>query len=234
MNTRLAFGVIFLFFIKCASDADDDRKTKVAACLNLIKAALHHDSDYFSTVAVTIDANDKSDLEKKFTSKALLNCYSAVSLVKSAELIHKKYENISPFKKENKEILDIARYQEKYKNDEAKLTKDTAMVENVLKSLEEEYASLVQMVKAAGNTYSGVWNRQQEERRRREKEEREEDEAYGDYENGRMNISFLTKMDPKIKYGLGIGLIAVIFLALYWNLRKLMKKDEKEKKKKKK
>ncbi len=51
-----------LFYINCRSDADEDRKTKVLACINLTKAALHHDKEYFLDISLKLDASDKNEL----------------------------------------------------------------------------------------------------------------------------------------------------------------------------
>jgi hypothetical protein len=234
MKSQIFIGIFLVFIIKCASDADNDRKTKVAACLNLLKSAIHHDNDYFSTVSNTIDANDRNDLQQKFLSKTILNCYSTVSLLKSAELLSKKFENISPLTKENKEILNVSKYDEKYKNDQQKLSKDTERVDNALKELQDEHKQLEQMVQSALNEFAGVFEGKREQKRKQETDDRKEEENFGNYENGNLNLAFVKKMSNRTKYLIFFGLFAVMALFFLWGLKTIMKKPELNNKKKKK
>jgi hypothetical protein len=69
--------------------------------------------------------------------------------------------------------------------------------------------------------------KEEEERIRNIEEQEAEDAGYGD-----IRLSFLNKIDPKIKTYAGLGLIVVMFLVLLWALKKLINKQEVENKKK--
>ena len=223
-----------LSVIKSRTDADDDRRTKALACITLVKAALHHNQEYFESVSYTIDTKDQDELTKRWTFKTLLNCFNTVSLMKSAELIgRQKFENVSPFATENAQILDIENYHNKYLNDAARLTKDTERLEGVLKEVVEQVKSLEEMVRKPAKELLNRYNREKsnEESRKAQEEAKETD---GNYENGRLNLGLVTKMNPAIKYGLGLGLLALMFLSIWYGLNKLTNKGEIIEKKKKK
>ena len=67
----------------------------------------------------------------------ILNCYSRVSFIKSAELIAKKKDEINPFTKENKDLLDLYKLVEKY-DDEMKLAKELVKLKELIDISKEE------------------------------------------------------------------------------------------------
>ena len=75
-------------FVKSISDADQDRLNKVQACINLNKAMVHHDFDYIDSVMVYVDKSltEKNDIIQDFAKRALLNCFSKISMTKTAEV----------------------------------------------------------------------------------------------------------------------------------------------------
>lgn len=236
---RLIIVSLIIATIYTQSDADNDRKLKLSACINLVSAALHHDSDFVSTVATTIDFTDKSSLVSKFIAKTLLNCYTTTSLIKSAELISKKFQNISPFANDNKVILALDKFHEKYDKDVNLYIKDLGKLEKVMALMKDELKVFEEFVQTNVNDYY-----KQDQKNKNEKEEkarREEDERQRGQESGfdYAYLGFLKKINPAVKYGLGLGLLAIIFLGLYLGLKSLekpadaprSKKDKNDKKK---
>ena len=105
--------ILSISYVKLDKDADIDRKTKTQACILLSRAALHHDENYFPKIVNSFLYNDADDLVSKWTQKVLLNCLNTISMIKSADVIgRKKPENISPFAKDNKEILNVKNFHE--------------------------------------------------------------------------------------------------------------------------
>lgn len=84
--------VLFVFgifnFIKSISDADQDRLNKVEACINLGKAMVYHDFDYIDSVMQYVDKSltDKNEILQDFAKRAILNCFSKISMTKTAEV----------------------------------------------------------------------------------------------------------------------------------------------------
>ncbi len=224
--------ILSISYVKLDKDADIDRKTKTQACILLSRAALHHDENYFPKIVNSFLYNDADDLVSKWTQKVLLNCLNTISMIKSADVIgRKKPENISPFAKDNKEILNVKNYHEKYAKDNAKLTKDSEKLAKVIVEVSAEFKELEDTLKKlAGDHIANLKREQMEEARRQRQEEAQE---AGDYENGRLNISLITKMNPTVKYLIGFGVIALFALFFYLGIKSLMPKEEKKKQKKK-
>jgi hypothetical protein len=113
-------------------DIDDpnyDKKSKLFSCLNLIRASLKQDKDYIVDIMETIRETDKNIAVDKFVKKTVLNCYTAISFIKSADLIGKKsIDDINPFTKDNKALLNLEHYNNRYTDDDGKLDKDTKSV----------------------------------------------------------------------------------------------------------
>ena len=208
--TELTLLLLTLVF---ASEADDDRVTKVLSCIKLMKGTLHHDKDYFKEIANTIDATDKNDLAAKFLVKSILNCYNNMGLIKAAEITNtKKIELLNPLKKENKEILDITKYHNKYKDNLALLTRDSERIVGIIRNHLTEVAELEQSVNDA---LLELYPEDKYESRRRNQQQKVEEEY--------IYLSFFTKMDPKIKSLFGIGFLTVIALAFYFAVKSLKK-----------
>jgi hypothetical protein len=211
------------------NEADTDRKTKVLACINLTKAALHQDNDYFKEISDTLQFEEKEELLNKFLYKALLNCYGSVTLLKSADFIASSYEKINPFRKENKAILSLEKYNEKYLGNDARLQKDTEMFRKILPTI-DEVKSLESMINTSINKLYSSSDFKNKQRKKEEAERAKRREEDPDAEIGGVNISFMKKIDPKILNGVGLGLIVVMFALLYWGLRALTKPKDVEKK----
>lgn len=124
-----------------------DRTNRVLACINLTKAVLHHDKDHLAEIVKDIEASDKKDLANKFLVKSLLNCYNTLSMIKVADLLgKKKFQDINPFKKDNKEILDMSKYDERYGDNKEKLEKETEKLEELMKGTTTEVCLFYQNV----------------------------------------------------------------------------------------
>lgn len=231
---KLGILWVLIVLINCQSDADLDRRTKASACIYLVKSALHHNGDdYFPRVMRNLDFSNSEELTKKWVEKSILNCFSTVSLIKSADLIgRKKPENISPHARENKEILSLKNYKNRYSENSQLLSKDTQKLRNALEYLKEDLNELEAMVRNHARTaYNNIKREQQQEARKTLEEEREE---FGRYENSNLNISLLTKIDPNIKLGIFFGvflLFTILFIWAYKTLTTPKNKNEKKKSK---
>lgn len=228
----ILFLGVFLF-AKCQSDADIDRKTKATACIFLLKAALFHDGDeYFPRVLKNLEFSSTEDLTSKWTEKALINCFNTVSLIKSADLINRrKPERISPLAKDNKEILSLKNYNSKYTEDPQRLVKDSERLRKTLGELKSEFSELELLARNyARTTYNNKRKEEQQEAKINFEEEKQET---GSYENGRLNISLVTKMDPNLKLAIGFGLILVFVIFFMWGYNALTKGKETKKTKQK-
>jgi hypothetical protein len=75
-------------FVKSVSDADQDRLDKIQACLNLNKAMVHHDFDYIDSVMEYVDKSltERNDIIADFAKRAILNCFTKISMKKTAEV----------------------------------------------------------------------------------------------------------------------------------------------------
>ena len=84
----IIFVIGFINFVKSVSEADEDRLNKVQACINLNKAMVHHDFDYIDSVMEYVDKTqtEKSDMIQDFAKRAILNCFSKISMTKTAEV----------------------------------------------------------------------------------------------------------------------------------------------------
>ena len=76
------------FVTSAISDADQDRLNKVEACINLNKAMIHHDFEYQDRVMEYVDKSltDRNDIIQAFAKRAILNCFSKISMTKTAEV----------------------------------------------------------------------------------------------------------------------------------------------------
>ena len=207
--------------IACQSDADLDRKTKATACIYLLKSALFHQGEeYFPKVLKNLEYTSIEDLIQKWNEKALINCFSTVSLLKSADLIgRKKPENISPLAKENKEILSVKNYENKYAEDSKKLAKDSEKLRKALEELKSEVQELEEMVRNyARTTYYNKKREEQQENRKVLEEEREET---GYYENSRLNLSLITKLNPNVKLIIFYSVLLIFMIFFMWAYKTL-------------
>jgi hypothetical protein len=231
---KLGLLLIISAFIVCQSDADLDRRTKAVACIYLLKSALFHQGeDYFPRVLKNLEFSSAEDLTQKWTEKALINCFSTVSLIKSADLIgRKKPENISPLAKENKEILSLKNYKNKYEADTQKLAKDSEKLRKALEELKSELGELEAMVRNfARPTYNSKKREEQQENRRNLEEEREE--SGGRYENSNLNLSLITRLDPNIKLMIFFGVLLIFVIFFMWGYKTLTAPKDKTFKKQK-
>lgn len=83
----IAIGIIN--FVKSTiSEADQSRLDKVQACINLNKAMVYHDFDYQDRVMEFVDKSltDRNDIIQDFAKRAILNCFSKISMTKTAEV----------------------------------------------------------------------------------------------------------------------------------------------------
>jgi hypothetical protein len=138
MIQRIFFFICIL--ISCSSkdtsseisEADHDRINKATACINLCKATLHHDKDFFAKYLKREKTVDQKELHEAFFYKLLINCYSTISLKKSAEFIARKYQNINPFSAENKELTSFKKYIEVYKENQERFQTDKTKLKSIL------------------------------------------------------------------------------------------------------
>jgi hypothetical protein len=213
------------------SDADLDRKTKATACIYLAKAAVFHNQEYFPKIADSFLYSDTEDLVRQWSNKVLLNCFNTISLIKSADIIsRKKPENISPFAKDNKEVLNIKKYHEKYEKDSAKLLADSDRLKKVLGDLQSELIVLDEAIRKLAKGFVGKIKREQMDENRKQKEEEKQESGN---QNGRLNISLITKMDNTVKYSLVGGMVAIFGFGFYFALKALSKNTKLEGGKKK-
>ena len=204
-----------------SSDADLDRKTKATACIYLAKAAVFHNQEYFPKIADSFLYTDTEDLVRQWNNKVLLNCFNTISLIRSADIIsRKKPENISPFAKDNKEVLKIKKYHEKYEKDSARLAADSERLKKILGDLQSELSGLDEAVRKLAKGFVGKIKREQMNENKKQQEEEKQESGN---QNGRLNISLITKMDNTIKYSLVGGMIAVFGIGFYFALKSLSK-----------
>ena len=228
-------ALICLFAVaRCVSDADLDRSTKAKACIFLVRAALQNNEDYFGEVTSTLkyEETDSDDLVRKWTDKALLNCYNTVSMIKSADLIGRgKPEKISPYAKDNAEILNINNFHRRYDTDASRLVKDAAKFKEILAALQDEVTPLIEATtKFAKDAVAQTRKEQQQEEQKRQKEDKEE---FGDHQYGNVNMGFLKRMDPNLKLGIGFGLMLMFVIFFLIALKALRNSDIPVEKKKK-
>jgi len=76
--------------IKSQSDADQDRINKIVACINLNKAMLHYDNNYVDKVLKLVESQQNQGIIEEFSKKSILNCFSKISMTKTAEVINFK------------------------------------------------------------------------------------------------------------------------------------------------
>jgi hypothetical protein len=232
----VAIGIVALIMLclaNCSSDADIDRRNKAQACVYLVRAALLHNDDYFPDVAktLTFKESDSDDLMNKFLNKALLNCYNTVSMIKSADLIGRgKPEKISPYAKDNMEILNLSNYHKRYDTDSARLEKDEERLIKTLEGLKEELVPLRDAANKLAKDLTAQFRREmlQDESKKR----KEETEDTGDNVYGNVNMGWLKRMDPDVKLAIGFGLMLTFALFFFLGLKALRNSELEEKEKK--
>ncbi len=110
-NRKKKFNLVIQLFIAISclnpDNPEYDKKTKLFACVNLIRASILQDKDYFPDISKYLKVDTAEKLTEEFMMNTIINCYSRISFIKSAELIKQNKDNINPFKKENKDLLDI-------------------------------------------------------------------------------------------------------------------------------
>jgi hypothetical protein len=201
-------------------DPDYDKKTKLIACVNLVKANLIQDKDYLPEIAKLLKVDNSEKLTEEFMSNTILNCYSRISFIKSADLINKK-DSINPFTKENKDLLDLMKLTQKYDTEE-KFVKDLVKLKALMEISKDELVDLKTLVSNKANKLIPP-----------KKPEREpEEEVNHRYEGGNLHLSLFTKLSSSVKYGVAIVVACVFILFFYWGLSSLTKKEEKKKVKK--
>jgi len=238
-NLRVvAIGVVALIMLclsNCASDADIDRANKAQACIYLVRAALHHNDDYFPDVTKTLtySESDSDDLMNKFLNKVLLNCYNTVSMIKSADLIGRgKPEKISPYAKDNLEILNLSNFHKRYDSDLSRIEKDEDRLFKVLDGLKEELVPLRDAANKLAKDLTAQFRREklQDENSKR----KEEAQDTGDNVYGNVNMGWLKRMDPDVKLAIGLGLIFIFAFLLLLGLKTLRNSELQQQKKDKK
>jgi hypothetical protein len=154
-------------------------------------------------------------------ANTILNCYSRISFIKSADLINKNRDQINPFTKENKDLLDIMKITEKYDTEE-KFVNDLVKLKALMETSQEEISELKNLVSQMAIKLIPP--------KRVEKEKEEDVNFY--YEGGNVHLSLFTKMSSTIKYAVFI-IVALAFITFfYWGLSSLNKPKEKKKKNK--
>jgi hypothetical protein len=89
-------------------------------------------------IAQTLVLKDKPTAVDSFMIKTLLNCYSSISFIKSAEILSKKLEEVNPFTKENIALLRLDNYIERYRDDVKRLDKDTKNLRELFEISKEQ------------------------------------------------------------------------------------------------
>jgi hypothetical protein len=230
------------------SDAKNDRRTKVSACFNLVRSVLHHDTDYLQQVRRQLqrDHPNEPEFELVFLRKTVLNCYNTITLIQSAELVNKrKYQNINPFTEAFKNILNFHSFNEKYnKSNDPNGEKFKKDLEKLNEILSEEEFNPVEFKKLYKASLEKAEKEAKEEQENREKEyeemRKERGRAIGEEAKSEekmtsnLNVAFFDKMSPRVRNLVGLGLMVVVALALYFGLKSLKREDIKKEKKKKK
>jgi hypothetical protein len=118
------------------NDPNYDKKTKLYSCINLIRTSLKEDNTYLEGIVNNIKSKSRDKVLDTFLVKTVLNCYTSISFIKSAELLSK--EKINPFTKDNKPLLDLEHYATRYNGDEKQLEKDTVNLRELFGNSKEQ------------------------------------------------------------------------------------------------
>jgi hypothetical protein len=104
-------------FVQSISDADEDRLSKVQACINLNKAMFYHDYEYQDKVMEFVDTTltEKNDIIADMAKRAILNCFTKISMTQTAKVnkINKKI-NIQQNKINKTKLVRIKKKIRKY------------------------------------------------------------------------------------------------------------------------
>jgi predicted RNase H-like nuclease (RuvC/YqgF family) len=113
---------------------------------------------------------------------------------------------------------------------EAQLAKEQARLEETLEGLKQERSFLEKEIAkekhrfeqgSVGADFTGEAERdRQNQRKKQEEQQRQERIEQEGLKIGTFNINSL---DPKIKYGVGFGLLALCGLVIYWFMKELSK-----------
>jgi hypothetical protein len=172
-------------------------------------------------IAKLLKVETSERLVDEFMTNTILNCYSRISFIKSADLINKNKDSINPFTKDNKDLLDIMKLTEKYETEE-KFLKDLVKLKALMETAQEDLAELKTIVTNKSNKLIPPKKAQKEP---------EEDVSFN-YEGGNVHLSLFTKLSSSVKYSIAIVVALIFIVFFYWGLKNLTKKNEKKKSKK--
>ena len=197
-------------FVKSVSDADQDRLDKIQACINLNKAMVYHDYDYQDQVMEHVDKSltERNDIIQDFAKRAILNCFTKISMTKTAQLARKtKYENINPFSSDNKVLLNMNNYKTRYAENADILKRDQEKLFLLSQYIPMEITSFENLIEERMN--KRVTDAQDDEKRKKdeEAEEKKKEQEQKERENqkdqtariGEANLSIFKRLGTKRK-----------------------------------
>merc|ERR1712032_664223 len=212
--------------------SDEDRLNKVQACINLNKAMFYHDYEYQDKIMEFVDTtlSDKNDIIQDMAKRAILNCFSKISMTKTAEFAKKKkYENINVYASGNKVLLSTANYKSKYAENPEILKRDTEKLYDLSQHIPMEISSLEALIEErqqkrvvdkANDEKAKKDDKSEQERKEKEYKEQQNKQDQG-ARIGETNLSIFKQMGEETKVLLVMGLAGILCFGLYFAFNSL-------------
>lgn len=246
INSLSIFLLAASSFVSAFEDPSlEDKKIKLGSCIKLLSVALKEDKDLLlDSVKAYSPEYRITKYDATFVSTRdglILSCFGEISMIKAADLSSTPKERINPFTKENKKLLNPENFDVRYKNEEARRTKDLGTIvilqnelQNEIAHLEETIATGIESFIPERNKKDSVHREKSKDPNKNKRREEAENEQTDSQAANSLYLFGINLNDAKIKNKLGFGLLIFIFIGLFFAFKHVTKKTEEPKKKKEK
>jgi hypothetical protein len=214
----------------CKQDeyVEEDKRTKLKACINLTKSRFSQDNTFYEEARrLTHTENTPTkELVEKVMSTLLVNCNNNVTLMQAAEILRRN--PVNPFSNANKELMNLENFNLEGAKNEAQLAKEQTRMEETLEGLKMERGFLEKEIAKekhrfeqgnVGADFTGEGEKERQKQRQQQQEQQKQERIENEgLKIGNFNIN---SMSLNVKYGVGLGLIAMCALVIFWFMRQL-------------
>lgn len=225
-------------------NAKEDKKSRLYSCLRLANIMIQEDKDYLPMINKELITNFKTksfdELFEELKDKVLLTCYTEISAIKSAELISSKTKAINPFTKENKALLSPDTFKAMFYESDTLNTKTynkhlekmkdiySLLLQEIL-AFEEKIATFLDFICSDSQKVDSLYRKKSKRpytTRSEENKKRSEEEGEKESSRSTLNLNLFgyDLNDPKIKNTLGVALLVLIFVGIFFSYRVVVKK----------
>lgn len=231
-----------------SDEALADRKRNLLACIKLSKIVLTDDRTYIvDTTRKLIPQVFKTKYDEVFekvSTGILLSCFSQISMIKAAEITNANPKAVNPYTKENKQLLSVDYYLEKFEANKENFSRQNALYQEVKKEVQTEMVAYEELIAngidplIGANYKKGSQHSTKRTDRQGSRQEQEETQGENLDEDSYSNLDLsvfgfdFNKMSPGVKNLLGLGMLGLLFGGILLAFNKVLKKEEPVKKKK--